>query len=137
MQTALDSNILSSIWSAEASAPRVKQQLIQARAQGRLVICAPVYAELSAHPLVTPGVVDRLLREAGIHIDFDLDEAIWRRAAEHFAAYCQRRRLSGGSSPKRFLADFLIAAHAIVRSDRLLTLDPARYSIDFPNLRLL
>ncbi|HTS34979.1 MAG TPA: type II toxin-antitoxin system VapC family toxin [Candidatus Solibacter sp.] len=137
MQTALDSNILSSIWSAELSAPRVKQQLIQARAEGGLVICAPVYVELTAHPLVMRGVVDRLLKEAGVMVDFVVDEPIWRKTSEAFSSYAHRRRRSGGGTPKRMLTDFLIAAHASLRADRLFTLDPARYSVDFPSLRLM
>jgi predicted nucleic acid-binding protein len=136
MQTALDSNILSAIWSAEPSAPRVRQQLIRLRSQGNLVISAPVYVELMARPLIKSGVLDQLLREAGVGIDFVLDELIWRRAAAGFAAYAQRRRRSGGTSPKRLLPDFLIAAHASIKADRLLTLDPARYQQDFPELLL-
>lgn len=137
MRTALDSNILSSLWSAEASAQDIRQQLVGARAQGSIVVCAPVYLELSAHPLVAPGMLDRLLGEADIGIEFDLDERIWRKAAERFAAYAKRRRRSGGSSPKRLLADFLIAAHALLHADRLFTLDPSRYKQDFPELKLL
>jgi hypothetical protein len=137
MKTALDSNILSCIWSAEAAASRVKQQLINARIEGRLVISAPVYVELCAHPLVSPGIVDRLLTEAAVSIDFDLDEPVWRKAAEGFGAYAERRRRSGGTSPKRLLPDFLIAAHGLLRADRLMTLDPARYQQDFPGLRLI
>jgi predicted nucleic acid-binding protein len=137
MKTALDSNIFSSIWSAEPSAPRVKNQLIQSRTQGALIVCAPVYVELCAHPLATPAVVERLLEEAGVSVDYELDQLVWRTAATRFAAYAKRRRNSGGTSPKRLLADFLIAAHAMVRADRLLTLDPSRYQTDFPELRLL
>jgi hypothetical protein len=137
MKTALDSNILSSLWSAELSASRVKQQLIDARAQGSIVVCAAVYAELAAHPLLSPGLLDRLLAQAGITVEFALDELVWRKAAERFATYAQRRRDSGGAAPKRFLADFLIAAHALFRADRLFTLDPSRYQQDFPELRLV
>ena len=137
MKTALDSNILSSLWSAEPSAPQVKQQLISGRAQGSIVVCAPVYTELAAHPLLSPGLLDRLLAEAGITVEFVLDEPVWRKAAERFASYAKRRRRSGGAAPKRFLADFLIAAHALLRADRLFTLDPERYRQDFPELRLV
>ena len=137
MKTALDSNILSSLWSAEPSAPRVKGQLINARAQGGIVVCAAVYVELAAHPLLSPGLLDRLLAEAGIKVEFALDEPVWRKAAERFSAYAQRRRRHGGATPKRFLADFVIAAHALLRADCLLTLDPMRYRQDFPELRLV
>jgi len=137
MKTALDSNILSSLWSAEPSAPRVKQQLVDARAQGSIVVCAPIYIELSAHPLVSHGMVDKLLEEEEIAVEFLLDEAVWRSAAEGFSAYARRRRASGGNSPKRLLVDFLIAAHALLRADCLMTLDPARYSQYFPKLRVI
>ena len=137
MKTALDSNILSSLWSAEKSAEHITQKLVEARARGGIVLCAPVYVELTAHPLVTPGMVDRLLKEADIAIEFVLDEAVWRMAAERFAAYAHRRRTSAGGVPKRLLPDFLIAAHALLNADRLFTLDASRYQQDFPELRLL
>lgn len=137
MKTALDSNILSSLWSAETSAPQVKRQLVKARAEGGIVICAPVYVELRAHPLMSPGLVDKLLAEADITVEFLLGEAVWRKAAEAFTAYAQRRRRSGSTTPKRLLPDFIIAAHALLRADSLFTLDPARYERDFPALKLL
>lgn len=136
MKTALDSNILSAFWSNEASAGRIEQELKDSRAQGSLVVSAPVYVELSAHPLVSPGFVDKFLAETGIVVEFALDETVWRRAAEGFAEYARRRRRSGGTSAKRMLPDFLIAAHALICADRLLTLDPSRYQQDFPQLRL-
>ena len=136
MKTALDSNILSALWSSEPSAAHLKIQLQHARAQGAVVICAPVYAELLAHPRVTRAFVDQFLADTGITIEFILEEIVWRKAAEAFCAYAHRRRDSGGSSPKRFLADFLIAAHALLQADRLLTLDASRYQMDFPELRL-
>jgi predicted nucleic acid-binding protein len=137
MTTALDSNVLSSLWSAEPSAPVVRQHLINARLSGRIIVSAPVYAELAAHPQVSLDRVDGLLAEADIAVDYLLDERVWRKAAEGFAAYAQRRRRSGGASPKRLLPDFVIAAHALLHADRLFTLDPARYQLDFPDLRLM
>lgn len=137
MKTALDSNILSSLWSAETSAPHVRQQLVEARAQGSIVICAPVYVELSAHPLVSTGLVDRLLAEEDVAVEFSLDEGIWRNAAEGFSVYARRRRASGGAAPKRLLVDFLIGAHASLHADRLMTLDPGRYTQYFPKLRII
>jgi len=137
MKTALDSNILSAFWSNEPSAERIERELKNSRAQGALVICAPVYVELVAHPLVSPGFVDRFLAETGIAVEFVLDEPIWRHAAKGFAAYAQRRRRSGGDSPKRLLVDFVVAAHALLQSDRLMTLDAKRYSQDFPKLHIV
>ena len=136
MKTALDSNILSALWSDEPSALRIETELQQARALGAVLVCAPVYVELLAHPRASKSFVNQFLGATGITVDFVLDEPIWHKAADRFAAYAPRRRSSGGSSPKRMLADFLIAAHALLRADRLLTLDPSRYKQDFPELRL-
>jgi len=81
--------------------------------------------------------VRKALAETAIAIDFDLEEDVWMLAAESFAAYAMRRRGSGGGSPKRLLADFVIASHALLKADRLMTLDPARYNLDFPKLNLV
>ena len=137
MKTALDSNILSALWSSEPSSSLVTQKLIHARAAGAIVISGPVYVELAAHPTAPRDFLDKFLSETGISVEFLLDEEVWRKAAETFAAYAHRRRRSGGSSPKRVFTDFLIAAHAILRADCLFTLDPSRYERDFPRLRLL
>ena len=137
MKTALDSNILSSLWSNEPSAARIQQELKKARAQGALVVCAPVFVELVAHPLVKPGFVDEFMSETRIAVEFVLSESVWRKAAERFSAYAQRRRQSGGNSPRRLPADFLIAAHALLDADCLFTLDASRYHRDFPELRLV
>jgi predicted nucleic acid-binding protein len=142
MRTALDTNILSAVWSGEPSAAAITAQLSKARAHGALVVSAPVFVELSATPAVMSAVhvsaqlVGKLLAEMAITIDFDLGEDVWRLAATSFAAYAIRRRHSGGGSPKRLLADFLIASHAMLKAERLMTLDPDRYGLDFPNLRL-
>jgi predicted nucleic acid-binding protein len=114
----------------------IAAQLSRARAEGALVISAPVFVELSAVPGLNVQTVRKALAETSIAIDFDLEEDVWMLAAASFAAYAMRRRRSGGDSPKRLLADFVIAAHALLRADRLMTRDANRYSQDFPNLRI-
>jgi hypothetical protein len=104
---------------------------------GSLIICAPVFVELLAHPLMSPDGVEQFLRETGIVVDFDLEEIVWRQVATSFAAYAERRRRSGGDPAKRLLVDFIVGAHALLRADRLMTLDARRYSQDFPNLRIV
>jgi predicted nucleic acid-binding protein len=101
------------------------------------VVSAPVLAELAAMPTVNVQRVEELLAEMHIAVDFDLGEDVWRLAATSFAAYAIRRRRSGGGSPKRLLADFVIAAHAVLHADQLMTLDAKRYSQDFPKLRIV
>lgn len=137
MRTALDTNILSALWSSEPRAAAIPAQLTEARLHGGLVICAPVYVELLAYPSATPRFVDDFLADTSIAVDFNVDEAIWREAARGFVSYAERRRRSGGGSPKRLLVDFLIASHAWLRADRLMTLDASRYQQDFPELRLV
>ncbi len=101
------------------------------------MVTAPVFVELAAMPTVNVQRVEELLGEMHIAIDFDLGEDVWRLAATSFAAYAIRRRRSGGGSPKRLLADFVIAAHALLKADQLMTRDTNRYAQDFPNLRLI
>jgi predicted nucleic acid-binding protein len=137
MRTALDTNILSPIWSAAPSAAAIAAQLSKVRAEGALVISAPVFIELSAVPGLNVQTVRKALAETAIAIDFDLEEDVWMLAATTFAAYAIRRRRSGGGSPKRLLPDFVIASHALLQADRLMTLDASRYSQDFPQLRLI
>jgi predicted nucleic acid-binding protein len=137
MRTALDTNVLSLFWSAEPSASAIAAQLSKARTEGSLVVSAPVFVELSAIPTGSVQQVERLLREMNIAIDFDLGEEVWRLAATSFAAYAVRRRRSSGGLAKRLPADFVIASHALLEADRLMTRDAQRYSPDFPKLRLI
>ncbi len=137
MRTALDTNILSLLWSGEPSATTIAAKLSKAHSQGALVVSAPVFVELAAMPTVNVQRVEELLAEMHIAVDFDLGEDAWRLAATSFAAYAMRRRRSGGGSPKRLLADFGIAAHALLHADQLMTLDAKRYSQDFPKLRIV
>lgn len=108
----------------------------RARADGGLAISAPVYAELLAHPKASVSFVDQFLAQTSIVVDFILEESVWREAATAFAAYAHRRRTSGDGSPKRLLVDFIIGSHAMLRCDRLLTLDSTRYTTSFPRLVL-
>ena len=101
------------------------------------MVSAPVFVELSAVPGLNVQLVRKALGEMSIAIDFDLEEDVWLLAAETFAAYAIRRRRSGVGSPKRLLPDFVIASHALLKADRLMTRDASRYAQDFPNLRLL
>ena len=137
MRTAIDTNILSLLWSGGPLAATLAAQLAQARAQGALVVSAPVFVELSAIPTGDAQRVERLLVEMNVAVDFDLGEDVWRLAATTFAAYANRRRRSGGGAPKRMLTDFVIASHALLKADRLMTRDANRYGQDFPNLRLI
>ena len=136
MVTSIDTNVISALWSKERSAGSISRWLNGARQEGALVICAPVLAELLAYPGATRDFVEGFLRDTGIQTDFALSEKAWLTAGAGFAAYAARRRAQRSGNPKRLLADFVVGAYALLNSDRLLTLDPDRYRVDFPTLRL-
>lgn len=117
-------------------AREVLRWLEEAQRDGGLVIAAPVYAELLAHPQASESFVNNFLADTGIAVDFELPRDSWVEAARRFASYANRRRESGGQRPKRLLVDFMIGSHALLCADRLLTLDPDRYRQDFPELKL-
>ena len=137
MRTAIDTNVISIIWSGDPPAAEAASLLGRAANEGALVISAPVYVELMAHPKATQHLMDYFLTNTRVEVDFLLDEAVWRETAQRYASYARRRRKSGGSDAKRFLADFVIGAHAHLCADRLFTLDPDRFAKDFPDLQLI
>jgi hypothetical protein len=137
VRTAIDTNIISAVWSGSAPSGHVTSVLAQAANEGALVICAPVYVELMAYPNATAQFLDEFLASTRVKVDFVIDEPVWRETAQRFAAYARRRRKSGGGEPKRLLVDFLIGAHALLHADRLFTLDPHRFTKDFPKLQLM
>jgi predicted nucleic acid-binding protein len=137
VRTAIDANIISSIWSWEPTAEKIVEQLGMARQEGLLLISPIAFAELHAHPNVPAGSIRAFLDETGVVIDYKLEERVWTEAGLRFARYAARRRKAIEEGPRRLLADFLIGAHALVQAERLLTLDPTRYRQDFPELRLL
>jgi predicted nucleic acid-binding protein len=136
MKTAIDTNIISALWSGEPTAQIVSQTLNEARFKGGLTICGPVYAELLAHPKAKASFVDEFLAAGRIAVDCDLDAVIWREAGLAFASYARRRRLEGMGEPRRLPVDYVVGSHAMLRADRLLTLDRTRYVQDFPGLQI-
>ena len=53
MRTALDTNIISAIWTKESNLAEILDQMQASRRMGSLVICPVVYVELCAHPRAT------------------------------------------------------------------------------------
>jgi|SRR5579862_1207435 len=136
MRTAIDTTVLSALWSGEKTAETVKRFLDTAAEQGGLVICPVVYAELRAFPGATAAFVDKFMDDTGILADWNFDRAMWRLAAERYERYAIRKREQQMGEPKRVIADFLVGAHAVLRADVLLTLDPRPYRRDFAELAL-
>jgi predicted nucleic acid-binding protein len=137
VRTAIDTNVISALWSSEPLAGVVSDLLGDALSQGGLVICAPVHAELLAYPKASQEFVARFLADTSVAVDFILDEQVWREAGRRFSKYAERRRTAGGGAAKQLLVDFLVGARALLRADRLASLDGGRYENDFPELKVI
>jgi len=135
MTTAIDTNVISALWDAGDTLHKTAQKALEeAQRSGGLTICAAVHAELLAAPGRTEEFVDVFCEEAGIVVEWELGEKVWRAAGAAFQGYAARRRKQRDTEPRRVLADFLIGAHALVNGYKLLTLDARIYQASFPRL---
>jgi predicted nucleic acid-binding protein len=135
MITAIDTNVISALWDAGDALCKTAQDVLEeAQKSGGLTICGAVHAELIAAPGRTEEFVDRFCEEAGIVVEWELGEKVWRVAGAAFQGYAARRRKQRRAEARRILADFLIGAHALVNGYKLLTLDARVYRAAFPRL---
>ena len=134
--TAVDTNVISGLWSGAPLASHALELMKTARRDGPLVICSVVYAELMANPGATPEFVDGFLSRARIEVDFRMDRRLCREAGIRFQAHARRRRKSRASARPRIVANFLIGMHATLYAQRLLTFDGDGYKQDFPELTI-
>jgi predicted nucleic acid-binding protein len=138
MTVSIDSNVVVALWWQHDPLNRVAEKmLLQAQRTGRLVVSAPVYAELMGDPNRTEAEIDRFLDETGIQIDWELNQSVWRQAGSAYRSYTLRCRTGDRSVPRGILADFLIGAHALVSGYSLLTLDRRLFHAAFPKLPIL
>jgi hypothetical protein len=138
MTTSIDSNIIVALWrESDALNSIAAKMLARAGKQGKLVVSAPVYAELMGDPKRTETALNEFLLDTGILIDWTLDEKTWREAGRAYRGYVQRCRSGDGTLPRRILTDFLIGAQALVREYSLLTLDRRLYTAAFPKLTIV
>lgn len=137
MTTAVDANILVSLWDSDAAQSGLAQQALDSALDaGSLVVCGPVYAELLAGPGRTEAFLDRFFRDSGVSVEWDVGENVWRLAGQAYQLYAGRRRRQRDAGPRRILTDFLIGAHAAENGHRLLTMDTTVFAPAFPGLRI-
>lgn len=133
MRTAVDTNMISALWSNDPAAIAISDALCEAKESGAVLMCGVVYGELLAYPGATEKFIQSFCVKTGVTIDFKLQDAVWTEAGRRFAA---RGWKAMGTGPKRLLADYLVGAHALLQAERLMTLDADRYRQDFPELSI-
>ncbi len=130
MITALDSSVLWAIIKSEPGHELWLQTLLQAAAEGPLIISPVAFAELSPSTANTAGLLEFLTRLA---ISY---EAITPDAA-HLAGQTFKRYRQAGGPRQHLVPDFLIAAHAQTQANRLAAIDRGYLRQWFPRLELL
>ena len=131
MITFVDTNILLDVFLPDPEfGEKSSEYLERSFHEGSLIINEIVYAELASQ-FSSQRLLDKTLLKLGIRI-----LSIDRETAYTAGIAWQQYRRAGGKR-ERIISDFLIGAHALVHTDRLLTRDRGFYKKYFKNLKMI
>jgi predicted nucleic acid-binding protein len=129
--TVVDTNIFIDILGPATSLRRWSLAALElCHGEGELVLNPVIWSELAASPLSEQDIV-----QAVGWLNLKREPLSYEAAHQAGKAHFSYRRAGGVRD--RTLPDFLIGAHACVRSHRLLTRDAARYRSYFPSLDII
>lgn len=133
MRTAVDSSVLLDVLGADATfGERSREALRRAYDSGALIACDVVWAEVRAH-FPSDESFGQALDLLGVRYD-----AITSEVARLAGRLWREHRATGRSSIRhRLIPDFLIGAHARLRSDILLSRDRGFYRRYFSGLSVI
>ncbi len=127
----IDTNIIIDVFGPETSFKAWSAQaILMLKAEAQFILSPIVWAELAGMMRSEDELAQSLARLNPVR------EALPFTAAYQAGLAHQRYRRAGGQR-ERTLPDFLIGAHASVRSYRLLTRDMGRYRSYFPALDII
>lgn len=131
MITAVDTNVLLDLFGADPTfGPRSKRAIIACQAEGQLVACEVVWAEVASFFPSSDATRDAISRLGVEFSPVGLETALL--ASNAWKVYRSR-----GGKRGRVVADFLIGAHALSQAERLLTRDRGFYRAYFSRLKVL
>lgn len=117
VRTAVDSSALLDVLSGSPQfGPTSREAVRRASAEGSIVACDVVWAEVRAH-FPSQEEFQRAMTTVGVAFD-PADARCAEVAGEAWSRYRKR-----GGRRTRLVPDFLVAGHALVRADRFLTRD--------------